>query len=219
MRLRPDLPAARTRGALFCLLIVASACADPVPRPLYELGRTDGRYVDPRSGEPYTGPVFDLFDDGSGAVSERAQLVDGLYHGPRERYHANGRLRSMEMYQSGVRHGRYEWYNEVGLLFEIGTYRNGIQEGPYRAYWQDGDVEETGTYRSGALDGPRTWRRGRDVVERVTYRAGAIVGPYERYRPDGTIELKGQLVAGEPCGLWWHGHTPVAHRPCSVDAQ
>lgn len=216
MSLRPKPRGCRTLLALSAILVALAACERIEERPVEDLVRKGDVFLDPETMKPYSGLAFATFDDQPGVVAKRLSLREGTYDGPYEAFFENRRLSSKEIYRDGVRHGRYEWYFENGQLFEEGTYVEGRLDGPYRAYWENGDLYEEGTYRGGRFDGSRRWYRDGRLVELVTYRYGVIDGLYERYLDDGTLELKGMLVDGTPCGMWIESDRTIPYPACST---
>ena len=216
MYVRSGSSGVRTLLVLSALAVSAAACERTSERPVDELVRQGNVFLDPETMEPYSGLAIATFDGQPGVVAKRLTLREGTYDGPYEAFFENRRLSSKEIYRDGVRHGRYEWYFENGQLFEEGTYVEGTLEGPYRAYWENGDLYEEGTYRSGRFDGPRRWYMDGRLVELVTYRNGVIDGLYERYLDDGTLDLKGMLSQGTPCGMWIEADQVIPYPACST---
>lgn len=206
------LPVFRTFAA--ALAIVGVVACGPDTRTVDELVHDGNRYLVAETMEPYTGMAVATFRDRPDVVARRLSLSNGSYHGPFERFFENRTLSSLEYYTNGVKDGPYEWYFENGQLFEEGTYHNGQLDGPYRAYWDSGELYEEGSYRNGRYDGPRRWFMDGRLVELVTYRYGETEGLYERYRPDGTIELKGMLYEGEACGTWVERDRTIHYPVC-----
>ena len=197
-------------------MFALATCSQPDGRSLDELGREDGRYLSPETMEPYSGVAFATFQGQPGAVAHRLNLWNGTYHGPFESYFRDRSLSAKESYVAGVRHGPFEWFFESGELFEEGTYVDGRREGPYRAFWEDGDLYEEGTYLDGDFDGPRRWYADGRLIEMVTYRRGVIDGLYERYRDDGSLDLKGMLQNGNPCGVWFEDDHTITYPACGM---
>lgn len=185
-------------------------------RSIEELLRDGSLYLDPGTHEPFTGVAVATFRDESSAIAQQLGISGGAYDGPFDSLFDNARISSKETYESGVRHGPYEWYFENGQLFEEGTYEHGRLEGPYRAYWETGGLYEEGTYRRGEFEGPRRWYSEDRLVELVTYRKGVIEGLYERYAEDGSLDLKGMLYDGDPCGTWIEQDHTITYPACGV---
>jgi hypothetical protein len=69
------------------------------------------------SGEPYTGPTEDYYEDGR--VASRGHFLDGLMHGFQREWYGTGQLRSEEVMCLGQPHGfRREWYPNGQLKYE-----------------------------------------------------------------------------------------------------
>ncbi|MCH7992314.1 MAG: hypothetical protein IIC35_07850 [Gemmatimonadetes bacterium] len=205
----------RTLASLLVLVGVAG-CTEPRPRPVEELVRQEGIFLDPETMEPYTGPVFATFANQPQVIEHRLRLRNGTYHGPFEAYFANRQLSSKEIYQGGIKDGPYEWYFENGHIFERGTYHEGRLDGPYEGYWDDNALYEEGTYHHGEFDGPRRWYLDGKLIELVTYQNGVMEGLYERYNEDRTLDLKGMLAAGSPCGIWVEDDRTITYPACGT---
>jgi hypothetical protein len=206
------------RTALLVVLLQGIGCSAPDPRPTDELIREGDTYLHPTTHEPYSGPVFTTFAHAPLQIEKRASLREGHYDGPFEWYFGNRQLSVREVYRGGLKDGPYEWYFESGRLYEKGTYVDGHLEGPYQAYYETGQLYERGTYRDGEFDGPRQWFLAEQLIEQVTYVRGRIRGPYERLGADPSLDLKGWLEDGQPCGAWAEGEVTVTYPPCGRDS-
>ena len=89
-----------------CLLVCALfvGCAGP-PRVLDELVVVDSLYIEPATGEPWTGSVVRYFEDEPEKVQIEGGLLDGAWHGELVVYHPNGRVRYMGSFVNGERCG------------------------------------------------------------------------------------------------------------------
>lgn len=200
----------------WAVVLTLAACTEPEPRPMSELVRQGDVFLDGETLEPFTGTVYSTFADQPLVIEERVSLRDGAYDGPYEAYFTNRQLSTKEYYQQGRKNGPYEWYFDSGRLYERGTYRNGVRDGPYEAYWENGDLYEQGTYRSGDFDGARAWYLNGSLIELVTYANGVIDGLYERYDDAGSVQLRGILVEGVPCGHWLEDGVTITYPPCDA---
>jgi antitoxin component YwqK of YwqJK toxin-antitoxin module len=208
-----QVPGLRATGCISAtaVLLAMAACSSPEGRPVSELVLDGGRYLEPETLRPFSGLVFATFDDAPHPADQGVAPVHGTNRGPLGALLRNRQVRAQEHYEQGVRHGLYRWYSEDGGLFEEGTFQNGHR---YRAYWDADGLYEEGSYPDGAFDGPRRWYKDGRLLEEVTYRRGVIDGLYERYREDGSLDLKGLLEDGEPCGIWFEGEATVRHAAC-----
>ena len=181
-----------------------------------ELVRDGQLYLDPGTMAPFTGVAVATYADESSRIDQHLGVASDMRDGSFDDLIGQRRPSSRETYVDGVRHGPYERYFESGAVFEKGTYVDGQLDGPYRAFWETGDLYEEGTYRRGQFDGPRRWFMGGRLVETVTYRSGIIEGIYERYTASGELDMKGILYDGDPCGRWIEGTQVIEYIACGA---
>lgn len=99
-------PTAR-RLTLLAIALATLACGSPEPRDLTTLIVVDSLYVEPATGEPFTGPVYRGFPDApdDGRLQLEGGLVEGAWDGEFVVYHPNGRVRYMGSFAAGGRCG------------------------------------------------------------------------------------------------------------------
>jgi antitoxin component YwqK of YwqJK toxin-antitoxin module len=112
------------------------------------LVRRGGVLLDPRSFEPFSGPVQATWEE-TGQIREKGTLRDGRWDGMHEWYHMNGELSTRETYASGRLDGPSQSFFKNGTLSVSETYRNGQLDGPYEAYWTRGWLAEKGMWEDG----------------------------------------------------------------------
>ena len=202
----------------FGLLLVASALPflPNGDQTFDELVRDGQLYLDPGTMAPFTGVAVATYAGESSRIGQHFGVAGILRDGLLEDLMGQRRPSPKETYVDGVRHGPYERYFESGAIFETGTYVDGHLDGPYRAFWEAGDLYEEGTYRRGHFDGPRRWFMGGRLVETVTYRNGIIEGIYKRYTASGELDMKGILCDGYPCGRWIEGTQVIEYIACGA---
>lgn len=97
-----------TRARFFLLLLAALlpvwGCEEPA-RDLARLDVVDSVYVEPTTGEPWSGAVVRYFEDDSTLVQLEGALLEGIWHGELVVYHPNGRVRYMGSFERGERCG------------------------------------------------------------------------------------------------------------------
>ncbi|MEO2157788.1 MAG: hypothetical protein ABGX31_00460 [bacterium] len=103
-----------------------------------ELVFQDGRFVNPSSGEPYSGDVISVFETDSSKTRELGTLRDGQWQGLYETYYFNGQLESRINYSDGEFDGPLERYYFDGKMIAKGTYNQGARCGE----WFDVDGTE-----------------------------------------------------------------------------
>ena len=184
---------------LLVLALIASGCAEPIPRNLDELSRQGPQYLDPETLEPYSGPAYRMSEDDRTQIVLRVNLRDGRFHGDFEDFDPE-RFRDLDLgiyqtgsYRDGQREGNYEYFYPSGALRGGGTYRNGEQNGPFESWRENGQISEMNTYKEGGLDGPS-----------------------ESYHENGQLKRKGTYNMGEACGEWIENYEPepVTYAPC-----
>lgn len=148
---------------LTALAAVVTGCTEPEPRPLESLVEREGRYLDPESFTPYSGPVVSMYRGSPAAVEMRATLEEGRLHGPYERYYRSGATFGTGAYREGTWHGPFESFFEDGSPWMRGSYVDGVLDGPYVVYAEDGTVEEEGVYDGGEPCG--IWVMGGDTID------------------------------------------------------
>jgi antitoxin component YwqK of YwqJK toxin-antitoxin module len=102
-------------------------------------------------GEPYTGKVFELYDNGLQKLNY--DVTNGLIDGVYEEYFENTKLKIKKQLKNGKNEGDFEEYIENGELKEKGTYKNSIlvgkyfirKEGLYGFFYNNFEIKEDGT--------------------------------------------------------------------------
>ena len=121
---------------------------------LDELVRRGDLYLNPRTSEPYSGPVESRWPGGptgqAGRVlRERGTLVEGAWDGVHEWFHLSGELATRETYRDGQLNGPSETYFKTGQLSATENYASGHLSGPYESYWHRGLLAERGAWSGG----------------------------------------------------------------------
>jgi hypothetical protein len=107
-------------------LLFVGGCGEPDARSLDELTVVDSVYVDPESGEPFTGGVVRHFARPDSAVQLRGTLLRGVWHGELIVYHPNGRVRYMGTFAAGERCG--PWVENADSLPTENAYEELVRE-------------------------------------------------------------------------------------------
>ena len=85
------------------LLGLLLSCDLTPSRTLDELAVVDSTYVDPSSGQPYSGRVSAQWPERFGGGSRlEARLVEGVWEGEFTLYHPTGRIRSQGVMADGM---------------------------------------------------------------------------------------------------------------------
>jgi len=118
---------------LLIILLLLAGCGGYAPRDLDELMVEDSVYVTAETMEPYSGPVYRMFPDGSARVQLEGTLLDGAWDGELMVYHANGRVRYMGSFSGGERCG--PWTENLDSLPPVNLYDELVR-----------DIESMGIY-------------------------------------------------------------------------
>jgi antitoxin component YwqK of YwqJK toxin-antitoxin module len=231
---------------LFVLVLIASGCADPIPRNLDDLSMQGPLYLDLETLEPYSGPAYRMSEYDSTRAVLRVNLRDGKFHGDFEDFEPENAARGLGLYQTGTyrdgqREGRYEYLYPSGVLRGRGTYENDLEEGLYESWFENGEPRSKTTHLAGEVDGPAEgYYENGQLEEKTTYLAGEVDGlletyhengqlrgkstyvdgkpdgQYESYHENGQLWVKGTLNMGEQCGEWIEDGETVIYDPCPL---
>ena len=131
----------------------------------------------PNDDEPYTGKVFDFYDNGQKKL--------------------NGR------YRKGLKIGQWTYYHQNGQKEREESYKDGELDGLSTTWYENGQKQLEDTYKDGILDGKSTdwYENGQKMLE-VTYKEGKLVGKWTRWYENGQKRQEGTFKDGEKDGKW-----------------
>ena len=131
--------------------------------------------------EPYTGMVFDLYENGQKKL--------------------NGR------YRNGIKNGKWTWWNVFGGIDSTGNFRKELFYGQWKFYHSNGQLKAIGNYRNG--DGTNRdeygltahgrhgkwtfWHENGLQASEITYKEGEIVGIWITWNEQGQKIWEGTL--------------------------
>ena len=130
----------------------------------------------PNDDEPYTGKVFDFYDN-KGLKKLDGRYRKGLMNGKWTYYHENGKIMSKGNYKNGDgsypdrfadeykkeyppyggRNGKWTRWHENGQKETEGTYKDGKPDGLITWWFDNGQKEEEGTFKDGRLIESSAW--------------------------------------------------------------
>lgn len=163
-----------------------------------------------------------------GTLVEDLHFRDGRRHGDQREYHPDGTLAATGHYRNGLRQGEHRRFHPDGTLAETGYFRDGLRHGEQRRYFPDGRLHQLVPWDDGLIHGAlKVWyenrqqervvdferdiehgryhvwfENGQPMIETSTY-GGHWHGYYIEYGPDGDVLLEGEMVMGEPSGIWY----------------
>lgn len=110
------------------MLVAAAACTEARDIDTLEM-EADMYWVDPGTGEPYSGPVMGALDDEGSTW--KGTLAEGRPDGLYESFYAGCERWETSYWSSGVRHGTYESLYPEGGVIRSGAYSNGERCGEW----------------------------------------------------------------------------------------
>ena len=136
---------------LLFLLLILIGCSEPEPINYQTmLNFRYGVYYTKDTNQPYSGPVFSLYDNGQ--LLEELVLKDGKKDGPQKTYYQNGQLKQEGTLKNGLHlDGHWKFYYENGQLRSEQTYKNSELNGKLRLYNENGQLQFEGTYEDDKL--------------------------------------------------------------------
>ena len=113
------------------LVFITSAVFPQSKMDIDNLIDMDGLLYKPNDDKPYTGKVFDLYDNAQ-------KNFDGRY-------------------RNGLSNGKWTWWSEGGKMGSSGTYKNGIKNGEWTRWYENGQKKSEVTYKDGKENGLYTY--------------------------------------------------------------
>ena len=108
---------------------------------LDELDRVEGRLVLRENQVPFTGLIWEYYEDRQ--VKSHTRVEEGRPHGGSAAYFPNGQVQIREFYRQGVSHGkRVEWH-ENGIKKSERMIVGGVNHGSFRQWYANGTLSST----------------------------------------------------------------------------
>ena len=153
------------------------------------------------SPEPYSGPVFDLWENGNKMLegSYKNSIKDGRW----TEWFENGQPEKQYSYRYGQKHGYWaEWHNN-GLLAVEGNYADGKEDGAWSYWYRNGQKEKVVSYNNGWWDGKsQKWYLNGQLMEEITYKDQVQVGRWTYWFENGQIKEEKNYENGLQSGQW-----------------
>jgi antitoxin component YwqK of YwqJK toxin-antitoxin module len=164
----------------------------------------DKKYA-PNDDEPYTGKVFDFYENGQKKLDGRYRK--GLMTGKWTYYHKNGQISEQGSFIDGDgsypdvvpdslksklapidgRSGRWTaWYENGQKRFE-GTFKDGKEDGLHTVWYENGQKMSEVTYKDGKLEGRAAgWNENGQKWGEATFKDGELIEE-TRWDEDGNV--------------------------------
>nr|ADI19296.1 uncharacterized protein conserved in bacteria [uncultured Marinimicrobia bacterium HF0500_01L02] len=151
--------------------------------------------------KPYTGDVFELYEDGSRKMT--GSLKGGKYNGLNIGWYENGQKEGEVTFKDGKLDGLVTWWYENGQKNIEGTYKNNKEDGLITNWYENGQKWKEETYKDGKLDGLVTWwyENGQKNIE-GTYKNNKEDGLITNWYENGQKWKEETYKDGKEDGLW-----------------
>jgi len=177
----------------------------------------DGVKYQQDAQEPFTGKVFDLWDNGNKKLE--GSYKDGLMNREWIWYYDDGKkfVEGYYIYGTGENYiidenvlipldgadGRWTYWYPDGQKRSEGIFINGEEDGLWTYWSENGQKEEEGTLRDGKKDGIWTWwyENGQEQLE-GTFKDGKGEGIWTYWYENGQKKQEGTLKDGKKDGIW-----------------
>lgn len=165
------------------------------------------------------GPYFELYD--SGAKKEVGQYQYGRREGTWKRWHANGRMDSISVYQDGKPQSFVGWHDN-GQKWEEGRFDNGFKHGLWIRWHSNGQKEVETYYEHGTLERSYTvWHDNGQKQQQGEYKKGEREGLWTQWHANGQKRSEILFHAGKPDNWYraWHENGQQAEQALFHDGK
>ena len=105
------------------LLLILIGCSEPEPIDIDTLNFRNDTYYPINSDEPYSGPVFLLYENGQ--PKQEGTVKRGKWDGPYKTYYDNGQIKQEGTYKDGKMDGLMTWWYKTGQKTTEKIYKDG----------------------------------------------------------------------------------------------
>jgi len=152
-----------------------------VGHTFFENGDDEEVFISGSAKQP--GSHTRYFEDGR--LLSRVPVVDGMYQGQYEQFHANQTLALLSSFNKGRLEGEIRQWDENGHLTSVGEYSAGVATS-MTAYYEHGGVYSRSSFtRNGELEKLELYDVFGTLNFTVPYHAGKIQGTVTRYYRNG----------------------------------
>jgi antitoxin component YwqK of YwqJK toxin-antitoxin module len=188
------------------ILLLVSSLYPQVNIDIDKLLERGGLLYAPNKEKPFTGSVFDLFDNGQYKLKGRYR--SGLKHGKWTWWNYNGEKRKEVIWQNGKEISTKEWeYFKNGLKSNERKYKDGEKDGKWIKWYANGQKESEENYKVGVIDDEwiEWYENGQKKIEKK-YKNGEPNGDWTEWNIDGQKEVEAFFKGGnrDRSWTWWY---------------
>ena len=150
----------------------------------------------PNDDEPYTGKVFDFYENGQKKLD--GSYRKGLMNDKWTYYYENGKIRAQGRFINGD--GSYpDWIPDE---YRIKYPPYGGRNGKWTGWYENGQKNDEGTWKDGNPNGKHIiWHENGQKLQELTYKNGKVEGLLTQWYEDGQKLLEGNYKDGKGEGL------------------
>ena len=166
----------KTLLLIFSFLIITSTISPQSKIDINNLIDFDGLLYAPNSDKPYSGIIFDLYENSAN------KKLDGYY-------------------RNGLKNGKWTWWNEESVKDSSGIFKKGLKNGKWTEFYLNGEKKIEGTYKNGKKVRIWTYWDSNGNVEKiinvVEEKLAAELAAKEAAKEKLVAEIEAKKVVGE----------------------
>ena len=196
------------------LMLVVGCGSDSIKLDINNLIDRGGLMYAPNDDEPFTGIVFDFYENGEKKLD--GNYRKGLMNGKWTYYHENGQIHAQGRFIDGDggfpfsipdslnipplngRSGRWSFWYENGQKKGEGTHKDGERDRKWTGWYENGQKRYEETYKDGEPD--RKWILWYDNGQKEqegTYKDGELNGKWTYWYENEQKQWEGTFKDGE----------------------
>lgn len=134
--------------------------------------RTDGKWYLKEATTAYSGPFIDYYYNGK--IQGEGFLEEGVVHGIRTIFYANGNKKFVRTYKKGILHGETLDYLKEGQLSQKGSFKDGKKHGLWQDWYSTGELKRQNEFKEGEV----LWTDNDKKVNSIFEKAMKMVNEY-----------------------------------------
>ena len=140
----------------------------------------------PNKEKPYSGSVFDLYDNGQKKLNGRYR--NGIKNGKWTWWNMDGQKKDEFTWKDGKVDGTWKWYSSNGTKMKEGNWKDSKLDGLWTEWYENGRKKIKGINKDGRRDGLWTWwYENGQKKEEVTFKGGEMISG-KKWNKDGSVK-------------------------------